>query len=71
MLLAGWLIDIDHLLATPIYAPNRCSLEVHPLHGTWATLLYIALLAPSRTRVLAVGLLIHIGLDAIDCALMR
>lgn len=71
MLLAGWLIDVDHLLADPVYAPGRCSLEVHPLHGSLATLVYIVLLAPPRTRVLAVGLLIHIGLDAIDCALMR
>lgn len=71
VLLAGWLIDVDHLLAVPIYAPGRCSLDVHPLHSPLAIMVYLALLAPARTRVLAVGLLIHIGLDGIDCALMH
>lgn len=71
MLLAGWMIDLDHFLADPMYAPDRCSLEVHPLHGVIATAVYVALLAPRRTRVVAVGLLLHIALDGIDCALMR
>ena len=71
MLLAGWAIDIDHLLANPVYAPGRCSIGFHPLHTLPAIAVYAALLVPSRTRVLAVGLLIHIALDGIDCALMR
>lgn len=28
-LLAGWVIDLDHLLADPIYAPGRCSIGFH------------------------------------------
>jgi len=69
-LLAGWLIDIDHLLADPIYAPERCSIGFHPLHRAPAALLYIALLLPARTRLFGTGLLIHLGLDALDCAWM-
>jgi hypothetical protein len=69
-LLAGWLIDVDHLLADPIYAPGRCSIGFHPLHRAPAALLYVALLLPARTRLLATGLLIHLGLDAMDCAWM-
>jgi hypothetical protein len=70
-LLAGWLIDIDHLLADPIYAPGRCSIGFHPLHTAPATFVYALLCLPRRTRLLGTGLLVHIGLDAIDCLLMR
>jgi hypothetical protein len=27
------LVDLDHLLATPVYDPGRCSLGFHPLHS--------------------------------------
>jgi len=71
LLLAGWAIDVDHLLADPVYAQGRCSIGIHHLHGPVAIALYALLLLPRRTRVLAVGLLVHIGLDSLDCALMR
>jgi hypothetical protein len=70
-MLAGWLIDIDHLLADPIYAPGRCSIGFHPLHRAPAIVFYLLLLLPRRTRLLAIGLLVHIGLDALDCALIK
>lgn len=69
-LLAGWLIDIDHLLADPVYAPGRCSIGFHPLHTWPATVAYAALTVPRRTRWLGTGLLIHIVLDWLDCRLM-
>ena len=31
-MIATMLVDIDHLLATPIYDPLRCSIGYHPLH---------------------------------------
>lgn len=71
LLLAGWAIDVDHLLAHPMYVPGRCSIGFHPLHTAPAIAAYVALLMPRRTRIVAVGLLIHIALDAVDCALMR
>lgn len=70
-LLAGWLIDLDHLLADPIYAPGRCSIGFHPLHSLPAIFAYGMLGVWRRTRLLGLGLLIHIGLDALDCMLMR
>ncbi|MDQ3040557.1 MAG: DUF6122 family protein [Pseudomonadota bacterium] len=70
-LMVGWLIDLDHLLADPIYSPGRCSIGFHPLHTAPAVLGYALLTVPRRTRLLGVGLLIHIGLDALDCILMR
>lgn len=70
ILLLGWLIDVDHLLAVPIYDPGRCSVGFHPLHTLPAVLVYIVLLIPRSTRLLALGLCIHIVLDAIDCAFL-
>lgn len=67
LLLSGLVIDIDHLLATPIYDPLRCSLGFHPLHTALPIAVYLALLCFRPTRIFAIGLCVHIGLDAIDC----
>jgi hypothetical protein len=32
IMLATMLVDLDHLLADPIYDPNRCGIGFHPLH---------------------------------------
>jgi len=70
-LLAGWVIDLDHLLATPVYDPDRCSLGTHPLHTWPAAVGYVLLVGPRPTRLLGLGLLLHLLLDGIDCLLMR
>ena len=70
ILLAGFLIDIDHLLATPIFDANRCSIGYHPLHSYVAIAIYVVLLAFKKTRIIAIGLLIHIVADLSDCYLM-
>ena len=70
-MLAGWLIDIDHLLADPVYAPGRCSIGFHPLHTAPAIAAYGVLVLPRRTRLFGIGLLVHIALDAIDCIWMH
>ena len=33
IMIASNLVDVDHLLAKPIYNPDRCSIESHPLHS--------------------------------------
>ena len=71
LLLLGWLIDLDHLLADPIYAPDRCSIGFHPLHTAPAIAAYAVLAIPRPTRLFGIGLLIHVGLDLIDCLWMR
>jgi len=71
VLLLGWVIDLDHLLADPIYAPDRCSIGFHPLHTAPAIVVYGALTIVRPTRLFGLGLLIHIGLDLIDCLWMR
>ena len=65
------LVDLDHLLADPIYAPSRCSIGYHPLHTLPAIAAYALLVLPRRTRVLALGLLLHMLWDQIDCWWMQ
>ncbi|MEH6590662.1 MAG: DUF6122 family protein [Halioglobus sp.] len=66
IMMAAMLIDIDHLLAEPIYAPERCSIGFHPLHTALPIVFYGAALLYPRTRILGLGLCLHIGLDALD-----
>lgn len=70
IMILGMLIDIDHLLATPIFDATRCSINFHPLHSYYAIGIYLLLLIPKKTRLIAIGLVIHIFADTIDCALM-
>ena len=67
LLMVGMVIDLDHLLATPIYDAGRCSIGFHPLHTLVPMLAYIALMIYPRTRLIGMGLCIHILLDSIDC----
>lgn len=64
---ATMLVDLDHLLADPIYDPNRCGIGFHALHTYPAIAIYGLFLIPRITRLLAVGLVIHMALDALDC----
>ena len=66
-MLSTMVIDLDHLLADPVYDPDRCSIGFHPLHTVPPIVLYVAALAHSRTRLAGVGLCIHIVLDGLDC----
>ena len=45
ILLATMVVDVDHLLADPIYDPDRCSIGFHPLHSVPAIALYFVLAA--------------------------
>ena len=63
------LIDLDHLLATPIFSPNRCSINFHPLHSYYAIAIYFMLLIPKKTRLIGLGLVIHILAETGDCCL--
>ncbi len=69
IMILGMLIDLDHLLATPIFSPNRCSINFHPLHSYYAIVLYCLLLIPQKTRLIGLGLTIHILADSVDCLL--
>ncbi len=67
IMLATMLVDVDHLFASPLFDPNRCSINFHPLHTYWAMAVYVVLLFFKKTRIIAVGLLFHMLTDFIDC----
>jgi len=70
IMICTMLIDFDHLLATPIFDPERCSINFHPLHSYFALIVYLLLLIPKKTRILGIGLCIHILADFVDCLFM-
>jgi hypothetical protein len=67
ILLLTMLVDLDHLLADPIYAPCRCSIGFHLLHSYPAIAVYVILLFFKQTRLVAIGLVWHMVTDYIDC----
>lgn len=72
LMLLTMAVDLDHLLATPLFDPSRCSIGFHPLHTWPAILVYlIMLLIPYRfSRIFGLGLLLHMTTDFIDCLWM-
>jgi len=71
ILISGIVIDIDHLLTTPIFDPNRCSINFHPLHTYWAIGIYLILFVLKKTRIFGLAFLIHILADIVDCLFIR
>ena len=70
ILLATMLVDLDHLLADPIFDPNRCSINFHPLHTYYAMIVYVALLFFKKPyNIIGLGLVLHMLTDALDCYL--
>lgn len=67
IMLAGMAIDIDHLFVTPILDPERCSVGFHLFHSYWFCALYLLLAIIPKTRLIGLGLMIHIVLDALEC----
>ena len=77
VMVATMLVDIDHLLAVPIYEAGRCSILFHPLHMPLPILIYLAMCfwpqsykAGFYIRWTGIGLLIHMLLDGFDCLWM-
>lgn len=71
ILLATMLVDLDHLVANPIFQANRCSINFHPLHTYYAMIAYVALLFfPKPYRIIGIGLLFHMLTDFVDCMMM-
>jgi hypothetical protein len=69
IMLSTMVVDLDHLLADPIYDPQRCGIGFHPLHSYPAIAAYALFLVPRATRLVASGLVIHMALDGLDCVI--
>ncbi|WP_459210209.1 DUF6122 family protein [Aquimarina rhabdastrellae] len=70
IMIATMLVDLDHLLADPIFDANRCSVGFHPLHSYVAIGVYVIFLFIPRMRIIGVGLLFHMFTDYQDCLWM-
>ena len=64
------LVDLDHLLSTPIFDPDRLSVGHHLLHSYPAIGIYIIFLYFNKVRVISIGLLFHMFTDLIDYSWM-
>ncbi len=60
------IVDLDHLLASPVYDTDRCGINFHPFHTYPAIGAYFLLLFVPKLRIIGVGLVNHMGLDFID-----
>ncbi len=67
VMMTAMLADLDHLLAAPIFDPDRCSIGLHPLHTWPAISVYAVLAVIPKTRLVGLGLVIHMALDILDC----
>jgi len=67
LMISSNVIDIDHLLATPIYDSLRCSINFHPLHSWYTFPLYFIGVFFKKFRFLFIGIIMHLILDYIDC----
>ncbi len=72
IMLGTMIVDVDHLLANPIFDPNRCSIGFHPLHSPVAIIVYaLLLIAPNRyLKIVGLGLLLHMFADWVNCLMM-
>ena len=70
ILASTMLVDLDHLFASPIYDPTRCSIGFHPLHGYIPIGFYGLMLLHKNSRIVGLGLMIHMLLDISDCIVM-
>ena len=70
LLITTILVDLDHLLADDIFDQNRCSINFHLLHSYTAIIIYGIFLFFRKTRIVALGLLMHMATDFQDCLWM-
>ena len=68
IMLLTMIVDLDHLLANPIYQSDRCSINFHPLHSYYAIAVYMIIVFFRRPfNIIGIGLLLHMLTDFSDC----
>ena len=71
-MLSTMMVDLDHLLANPIYQADRCSINFHPLHTYYAIAVYIIMIFFRKPlNIIGIGLLLHMLTDFIDCIIQN
>jgi hypothetical protein len=64
-------VDLDHLLADPVFMTCRCSINFHLLHQYAFIGIFILMIFFKPTRLPGVGLSLHMLTDSIDCLFME
>jgi len=68
IMLLTMIVDLDHLLANPIYQADRCSINFHPLHSYYAIALYFIMSFFRKPfNIIGIGLILHMIADFTDC----
>jgi len=70
ILAATMMVDLDHLVADPIFDPDRCGIGFHPLHSEIAITAYVlgmVFIKQKIIRLICIGLFFHMFTDFIDC----
>ncbi|PKD15827.1 hypothetical protein APR41_11095 [Salegentibacter salinarum] len=73
ILLATMAVDIDHVVAEPLFDPMRCGIGYHPLHSHFAIITYVLgvlFIKNNFLKLIFIGLLFHMLTDFIDCLWM-
>jgi hypothetical protein len=71
-MLLTMIVDLDHLLANPIYQADRCSINFHPLHSYYAIGVYMIMIFLRRPfNIIGIGLLLHMLTDFCDCLMQN
>ena len=71
IMLSTMIVDLDHLLANPVFQKDRCSINFHPLHTYFAIIIYaIMILLRQPFNIIGIGLILHMTTDLIDCLIM-
>ena len=72
IMLSTMIVDLDHLVANPIYQADRCSINFHPLHTYYAIGVYFIMIFFQKPfNVIGIGLLLHMLTDFIDCLIQN
>ncbi|WP_317132562.1 DUF6122 family protein [Chryseobacterium sp.] len=73
IMIATMLVDLDHLLANPVFDPDRSSVGFHILHSYPMVAVYFlgVVFLKGVYRVFAVGLLFHMFTDFQDYHLWK
>ena len=50
-LMLTMMVDLDHLIADPIFDPQRCSIGFHPLHSEIAITIFALMLIHKKLRI--------------------
>jgi hypothetical protein len=70
IMITTMLVDLDHLLADPVFLANRCSINFHPLHSYIAIGVYFIMTLFKKVRIVGIGLTLHMIADYLDCLWM-